>query len=882
MKFFFLLLSYICSFIIIKCQWDASDYGEIITKEHKDKFLWGTYKPNLYYAVKDRTNTSTVFGIMWYGANKNDNLKNQGNITDRIRHECNMKDNLNYHWKAHDGENYGEQHIHDEINDLRLTTTFIKRNSTSDLQTWDTIITGDKLNKYYDKKIEKNNREKYQKENNTISLILYFSLENFLIEEKSYFKLIDNDNNDKSLNNENNVDNKLDEKQNEEENQNMYKTIFINHNLKGNSNSYFKVTILKSSLIDFSIQNYRKKYEDTWQVKKVISEELKNNELNLNSNVNKYAKFDELTKLNGPNIIALQLVLKNPFDIIVTYSSKKENLDFSRNSLNELRQYRLNKFNQRFDNSFVGKYITLKEIVKNNNDIFKLKTFMKEAVSNIFGGIGNYYGKIKIKFDEELPKHGYHIGFRYALDEKNLFTASPSRSFFARGFLWDEGFHNIIISSFNLNITVDILNSWLSTMSSTGYMAREQIRGREQEAQVDSKFHQQDKLVGNPPTFVFPVNKLIEYYKYNYETENLSYLKNFLKKANDKFSAWYEWFIFNQQSVEEASENGKQNSGFYAWKGRNSEHNLASGLDDFPRALIPNIYEKHLDLYLWIYELMKCLRNLAEIFDLELVQHYDTLLSKMKDISKEFYDKDLGILNDKLGPQFELIKIKNFKRKVFPINWRGDNKCGNVKSTGNTNPIDSEFTDCNPYSENNCCSEFGWCGSGPQFCNCPKCKKSKRLEELGLKKETIYNPHIGYTTFSPIIFGFLDKSSPEFENLLKYLSSNDEVYSPYGIRSLSKSDLLYHTGDDYWRGNIWINMNYLILRGLHNYYKDHTEATNIYNDLRNKIVKTVYDEWLKSGMFYEQYSDIDGKGLKARPFNGWTSLIVNIITEDYN
>ena len=123
MKFFFLLLSYICSFIIIKCQWDASDYGEIITKEHKDKFLWGTYKPNLYYAVKDRTNTSTVFGIMWYGANKNDNLKNQGNITDRIRHECNMKDNLNYHWKAHDGENYGEQHIHDEINDLRLTSS---------------------------------------------------------------------------------------------------------------------------------------------------------------------------------------------------------------------------------------------------------------------------------------------------------------------------------------------------------------------------------------------------------------------------------------------------------------------------------------------------------------------------------------------------------------------------------------------------------------------------------------------------------------------------------------------------------------------------------------------------------------------------------------
>ena len=40
---------------------------------------------------------------------------------------------------------------------------------------------------------------------------------------------------------------------------------------------------------------------------------------------------------------------------------------------------------------------------------------------------------------------------------------------------------------------------------------------------------------------------------------------------------------------------------------------------------------------------------------------------------------------------------------------------------------------------------------------------------------------------------------------LKYLSDKDELYSEYGIRSLSKSDLLYHTGDDYWRGNIWMN-----------------------------------------------------------------------------
>jgi mannosyl-oligosaccharide glucosidase len=774
--------------------------------------------------MRNRRNVSDVFGIMWYGPNKENHLRD-GNLTDRLRHECNMEDNLSYRWEAHNGVDYGSQIIEDDKNNLILNTKFYKRfYNATDNQSWSVSIKGSTKN-------EKNPQRE-------VSLILYFAMENFEVKDKSFF----------------NYDEEKMTLKAEEEGKEKYKV---------------RISIGEGvNLLNKSYQKYRKIYNETWRVRKFVIEDLKPVEVEMIKSNSEWVHPQLTTnqRIKTPNVVAVQLTMQTPFEVIVNFDTKSRTVEGDEfKSLNEEMNIKEQEFNKKFDETFK---INPSEF--NPEMLVDIRDLAKQALSNLLGGIGYFWGAIKINLEGNLEPGRYHKGFRYAVEPKGLFSGTPSRSFFPRGFLWDEGFHNILISQWNYEITQDIIDSWLSTMSATGWMAREQIRGAEAESVVPQRFLIQDKLMGNPPTLIYPVEYIMNYYKFHSEDQNLKTTNNFLKKCFDKFSNWYEWYEIYQKST------GDKKS--YQWYGRNSEHNLASGLDDYPRGMTPNIYERHLDLHLWVIELMRVLKNLSELFDYELVEHFGQRIDKsLEEVRKNYYDKEKELLNDYLGPQFKLIKTSKFNRPVPPYLWRGDNKCGMEAP----NPL-GQPSECNPYSDSPCCSEFGWCGNTQGHCNCPKCKKSLKLEERSdYTKENIFNPHLGYVNLYPIAFGILKTDDKIFRSTLKLLKESSELYSPFGIRSLSRSDLLYHTGDDYWRGNIWINLNFLVLKGLHKYYRKDPEAVEVYKNIRSNIINTVYSNWKETKTFYEQYSDIDGKGIRARPFNGWTSLILNIITEKY-
>jgi glycogen debranching enzyme len=47
------------------------------------------------------------------------------------------------------------------------------------------------------------------------------------------------------------------------------------------------------------------------------------------------------------------------------------------------------------------------------------------------------------------------------------------------------------------------------------------------------------------------------------------------------------------------------------------------------------------------------------------------------------------------------------------------------------------------------------------------------------------------------------------------LHDPEHLWSPYGIRSLSASHSEFGQGENYWKGPIWIQMNYLALGALY-------------------------------------------------------------------
>ncbi len=78
-------------------------------------------------------------------------------------------------------------------------------------------------------------------------------------------------------------------------------------------------------------------------------------------------------------------------------------------------------------------------------------------------------------------------------------------------------------------------------------------------------------------------------------------------------------------------------------------------------------------------------------------------------------------------------------------------------------------------------------------------------------EESVHVCHKGYLSIFPFLAGLLPSDSPKLGPILDLIADPEELWSEYGLRSLSKSDEFHGTDENYWRGPVWVNMNYLAL-----------------------------------------------------------------------
>lgn len=457
--------------------------------------------------------------------------------------------------------------------------------------------------------------------------------------------------------------------------------------------------------------------------------------------------------------------------------------------------------------------------------------FARAALSNLLGGIGYFYGSTVVKDDKGGEKF---------MKARGLLTATPSRAIFPRGFLWDEGFHHLVVQQWDTELSEACLSSWLDKVDEDGWIPREQVLGLEARHRFPAHVRQlmvQDPSVANPPTLLMPLRVFASAQAGNGSDEGgkgscregaedgdcekeggggRGKRSSFIDGYIDQLVRNFKWLRETQAGEEE---------GTFRWRGRTSAMKapegypltLASGLDDYPRGERTSVKERHLDLHCWVAWAARALskihsasRRSSEAFD----DVYNSLVTSLGDAHR-------------FRPRIE----------------------GRGGSSGGSGVKDSDLL----------------CDFDGQSSVCER----------------------GYVTILPLALGLLKSGDPLVGKLLDLIESEEELAGPAGVRSLSLQSAYYRKGNDYWTGSTWMTFNYLVLASLKTKYSVEAgpfqeRAGEIYKELRARILNNTRSEFERTGNLWENYSPDDGRGKSGRQFTGWSALVVLIYGEVYD
>ncbi|XP_063074376.1 mannosyl-oligosaccharide glucosidase [Engraulis encrasicolus] len=752
--------------------------------------FWGSYRPQVYFGMKTRSPLSPVTGLMW--------LRQFSDVDVNLRHTCEQGDRLQgYGWLMHDGKSFGVQEIRD--GDFTLTTEFVKRMGGDHGGDWTWRITAKQHSSTAHAPV--------------ISLMFYVAMDT-----------------QGSL-------------QSHVEERNRLSTVTGFSEELGN----FKVTFRKPTGGDASTAKYA-----SYNYLQTVTPGLEKLSDIVKNSLNRRFVFNPPTGERRPYIavdtykpphhhhqqksadtrkesdfVVHQVTVQTPFQIEVLFESgsfhdRPDQLAGS--VLTEELEKRKETFDQKFENTFglQAKGFTQSQV-----------KFSKAALSNMLGGMGYFYGQSVVQ--------SVYNEYPLLYPEGPLFTAVPSRSFFPRGFLWDEGFHQLLLSKWDPQVTREAVAHWLDLINVEGWIPREQILGDEARSKVPHEFVVQRNENANPPTLFLALQELVEQLTAQPNAPSTQGTLPFLRRLYPRLQTWFEWYNTTQVGP-------KPNS--YRWRGRDKDTNaflnpktLTSGLDDYPRASHPSADERHVDLHCWMALASGIMTKVAQLLG-EPHQEYEHTHETLSDnhlLTELHWSDQLRTFCD-YGNHTQAVELQQEKVYVPPGQPRHHFPVARlVRSV----------------------------------------RRAPKLQFVNA---------LGYVSLFPFLLHILRPDSPKLEHLLRDMRDPERLWTPYGLRSLSRTDPIYmkrNTEHDapYWRGAIWININYLAVRALHHYgnlegpYQG--QAAALYQELRTNIVSNVYRQYMETGYIWEQYSDSTGRGQGSHPFTGWSALTLLMMAEQY-
>lgn len=915
-----------------------------IFSESLERSEWGTWRPGIYFGTKAKSlSYPLATGIMWTSSLEAGN---------KFRHQTQQDELSTFEWNKHDGSSFGVESLKDSSYDMNIVASFasvkdsgfVDEGLISSGLNWIQSIKINPINGYSDDRKrfifyigkesidhELINVEKYKLktfDHTEESEGLAVSLVGYSEENRKWFHLL--------IKGSDKTDTKGENKSRDDDDMTT-----ISYTGLRNADILNGVESIEVSAKNHQFYQLGHDMKSRGKMRK--SKSLFNDDGEFNDDVQEDSSFsafqvgfksslrvdvlffDGVESSNDnyyENLISSlennEFQFENQFEIESTLEGNTNEIKNDSIKTSDLVDEIFNKMIKSYDEKFelkIGKKLKEENLFSETEIIAA-----QNCLSSLIGGIGFFYGTPRIGDAKDISINPVP---QIQLDEQStkeikknspipitLYSGSPSRTAFPRGFLWDEGYHQMVLNHWDVSITIEVITSWLNTMHFPaedacvgtdsdescvgGWIPREMILGEEARRRVPEEFITQRVNIANPPTLLLVVDQLLDRLERGtLEVEEAEKVKVFLGVSYPLFHQWVQWFLHSQR--------GSFNTpGSFRWRGRSESdgkvipNTLASGLDDYPRAVRVSEEEHHVDLHCWMARSCAIMARLEEAIEkqgiplsseiseltrnAEYKKKYEYLLQRLDDL--HWSDKYQGFFDVGLNSEEGVFTSEVIFRCSDP-------------STKKTVDISVPIEILNSGSKTFCPPPF----SQPLYPLGDGRGGYHRVERYrAINYEIQHVPRVGYVSLFPFLLKLLPAESPKLSKVLDMVEDPKLLWSDYGLRSMATTDRYYQRGnsnDDapYWRGAIWINLNYLALSALHHYSELGEPNTRtgptalrcrrLYTELRTHLLKTVLGNYEKTGFFWEQYDDVTGKGIRGHPFTGWTSLIVNIMAELY-